>query len=453
MSFQYNYNFTLMKNITNYVYPVSFSKYTFTKKVPKGEFKGYMNWLSRDKVTPKLHCQRIKEGKAFVGIFEKNHRCNACFSCAWHVPVDIDDSYGVDMYSYIDSLSLKPTFAYTTWSNNKDNGPDGQPLYKFRLVYVFDEPVTDIYNYQVLSEKVELSLGKDIKDKCGRRASQLMYPNPEAEFYTPDPTKETDVIYSFSDFDFEPIESPFQLDAGTEIDSKIKECIHPELLKDLRNMDYPTFLNAYKHHKIVEHSEIKYNEYGYTILPDDFIELQHRWHMVNGERKPRIRRNGEKRRWNLLFSAYRIKKVAKDISQEALCYNIVYQMYHYYDFTDSREPITHRDIERILYQAWNTNVNDPVLSQMLTSNRCGRYTTDKEFCKANGLDRKTYWRTCRKEDAYTWIDSWYQKDKSVPYNYEHQPKEYSGYYHGKPVSHGTLKNYCKARVLHIGRLP
>lgn len=95
------------------------------------------------------------------------------FAGAYCVFVDIDETKYQDMRDFINRLSLKPTFAYTSYSN-KQPGKGA----RFRLCYVFSEPVHGIFHFRYLAskvyEKIERDTNETIRDKCGLSPAQYM---------------------------------------------------------------------------------------------------------------------------------------------------------------------------------------------------------------------------------------------------------------------------------------
>lgn len=85
---------------------------------------------------------------------------------------------------------MKPTIAYTTFSNGKDG------LYSYRLLYCFEEKI-QAQDYERLYNHICGYIGQsETKDHCGRVLSQLMNGNslPDIETYM------SHRIYEMSDF-------------------------------------------------------------------------------------------------------------------------------------------------------------------------------------------------------------------------------------------------------------
>lgn len=95
------------------------------------------------------------------------------FAGGFCIFVDIDETKYQDMRDFIEHLSLKPTFAYTSYSNQQP----GKGA-RFRLCYVFSKPVDGIFHFRYLAHKVyeiiERDTNETIKDKCGLSPAQYM---------------------------------------------------------------------------------------------------------------------------------------------------------------------------------------------------------------------------------------------------------------------------------------
>lgn len=122
----------------------------------------------------KCACQLFKPQQARKdGTFSTNDKKGANFIGGYCIYVDIDETTFENMASFVEALSLKPTFGYTSYSNGKP----GKGA-RFRLVYVFDTPREGLFHFRYLAHKVYELIEKDtnetIHDKCGLSCSQYM---------------------------------------------------------------------------------------------------------------------------------------------------------------------------------------------------------------------------------------------------------------------------------------
>lgn len=152
----------------------------------------------------------LLHGKVFCHLFNPKHiKKDGCFSSSeknddnfrgsYVIGVDIDETKYRDMSFYYDILSLKPTFCYTSYSNQKE----GKGA-RFRLIYVFDQLITNKFFFRYcaycLNQIIENETWEKINDTCNLRCSQYFngtnIDNPELVV----DSRITNYIYSLSDF-------------------------------------------------------------------------------------------------------------------------------------------------------------------------------------------------------------------------------------------------------------
>ncbi len=139
---------------------------SFVKKdVTSGELLAYLlkGHVFCHLFTPK---RTLKDGS-----FSKTEKNNENFYGSYVIGVDIDDTKYESAESFVEKLSLKPTFYYTSYSNMKDNKGA-----RFRLIYVFDRMMKNPYFFRYcaysLNTVIEHDTGEKIKDKCNLNCSQ-----------------------------------------------------------------------------------------------------------------------------------------------------------------------------------------------------------------------------------------------------------------------------------------
>ncbi len=105
------------------------------------------------------------------GTFGSSQKKDENFTGSYVIGVDIDKTSYKTAEDYISSLSLKPTFYYTTYSNLKeDKGA------RFRLIYVFYTKIVNPYFFRYAAYCINKLIEKDTKelidDDCNLRCSQ-----------------------------------------------------------------------------------------------------------------------------------------------------------------------------------------------------------------------------------------------------------------------------------------
>lgn len=107
--------------------------------------------------------------------------------------VDIDKTSYKNFRDYLAALKYKPTVAYTTPSDCPENR-------RFRLVYVFDSPITNTETFQRYAEfictMVVYSTGDEMKDTCWKKENQKMFGS-----YNAHETYCSEYVYNFVDFE------------------------------------------------------------------------------------------------------------------------------------------------------------------------------------------------------------------------------------------------------------
>ena len=434
-------------------YQISFSMsiMKFKEKPKKGTFRVGMDTWTQMTLPVAYIPGFIKEGHAFIGgLFIRNKRKDENFIASSMLCIDIDDA-DVDMAAFTARLPYPPSFSYTTWSNNPKEG-----IFRFRLVYVLSDVIYDKLDYKALYGKICELNGISTKDNCGSKVSQLMYGNPNADFLI------WNVVYSFADFAFVPVlaTAPGVMAVngckpvtGIFYDTKkpqikTKQDLFDYLMSD--KFDIKAYLEANKPYcSAKEKGKVPYNDLGYGRYPEGYIEVVHRW-VFDPDlkmRKKLLRKNGQKRRKHLYLDALKALKICPQLRsyQYNLCYQICFQAYYYSEYDDPKDPITGRDIAGILYNALNTDIEDPRLVPYLISDKVGHYTADKLWCELNGKDHRYYWRTGKKIDSRNWIATWYDPTISPHENLKRQPETGNPYDNGKKVSLRTLKRYCEEK--------
>lgn len=118
------------------------------------------------------HPLRCRKDKSFGA----SGKCDACFDFADVIGVDIDYTLYKTVEEYIERLSLKPTFWYTSYSHMTYDEKQKYIGPKFRMIYVFEEHIRNPYWFRWCAKNlidiIEKDTGESVKDKCGLLCSQ-----------------------------------------------------------------------------------------------------------------------------------------------------------------------------------------------------------------------------------------------------------------------------------------
>lgn len=394
------------------------------------------NEIDWSKVRYQRHTLTIGE---FVGLVRQGHCFCQCFNTKTEVFsvyekrddnfasgqmvfVDIDDSK-IPMSEFVGKLSHKPTVAYTTPNNHTEKS---HWLYRFRLCYLFKEPITTLEAYKMAYNAIMQSVVKDIptfemNDNCGRKASQQFGGNALSDCEL----IENGFTYSLSDFPFQNNNvSPFSLSLLISNGKKHT----PKKEVKIRDKDFINDMEELKRKELLEKYRDKYNYYdhtelhfenGYALIPNDYQEIYRSWYLTtveknNGEKLKTIKvkklRDGDGRRKKLYIVGLIMKKIMPSITYEHLLYNLIYEVYNYYDNTDKvLNNTTLKSIARGVIQT-------PYEEIQLKSKNKKTFIVDKLFCAENGLVPNSFKNTVRRMLKDEEIGSVYDCSMSVKEN-------------------------------------
>lgn len=88
--------------------------------------------MEQETVSVSRFIDYIISGHSYCHIYKHNRRRKDCFLYTNIVSIDVDKTE-TSLCDFLATTDLKPTFAYETFSNGKDN------CYSYRLVFIFEE--------------------------------------------------------------------------------------------------------------------------------------------------------------------------------------------------------------------------------------------------------------------------------------------------------------------------
>lgn len=299
---------------SNYSFPVSLSREAFCDKIISSAMIGTSKieenreirekygfnpnrgiGFERVEVTAQTLLQELLQGKVFChlfnpqktrkdGTFGSCEKTNLNFAGSYVVGVDIDETSYPNAEEYVATLSLKPTFYYSSYSNQQE----GKGA-RFRLIYVFNskiipDPMYFRYIAWNLNRIIEEDTGETIEDNCNLKCSQYFN---GTNISNPDIVVEsgiTNEIYDFKDLgvsddgycrflgkkgyyktltsdkreyirEYLYINNKYEeeelIQQHTIVNDKIETPdINPKLIEDMKRMSYDEFM--------------KYNRHSYT---------------------------------------------------------------------------------------------------------------------------------------------------------------------------------------------
>ena len=293
---------------------------------------------------------RIKSGYSYCHIYHGSRRIKSKFLYTHVVSIDVDDT-DVELLSFISESTLKPTFAYETFSNGKDG------KYSYRLVFVFKERLNSKAFVEMYEKLCRMTNLTNTKDHCGKVLTQLMNgTHKDAYVYR------SDIIYSAitdlpigvmqedkivdetslftkgistskPQYNSSILYNNINISSINQKQYKPKDQFWKELLHnfqepiDMLMKDRKTFLDFYHQiFKVVRWSKLTYNDSGYCVIPEDHLSLFVRYKKSKGECVVNRFRDGEKRRNRLFIDGYLIRKIKPEINFLELLYNLVHRV-------------------------------------------------------------------------------------------------------------------------------
>lgn len=326
------------------------------------------------------------------------------------------DHYPIDAAPFIESLAYKPTFAYKSYSYSESD-------FRFRLVYVFEEVVYGISNFEAVRDKIAASNGfdKGKGDYDKRPASQMYFGSTsDAAIMI------SNMVYSLSDFEIELKDN----------DNKVNVSIS-SIEDDFWHKSTTDFLSLHKDmrqvHRYAQSSAMIDTDRGYFTYPEHYFEITRTWHCridkETGEKHLKIKRVPVGERKKYLFARGMVFKVNKpDINYPELLYCLTHEVYHYFINNDgkiNKQVIS--DTAKSVMKSTST----------IQESKKGKFKVNKEYwselnvsvAKARGMIRGNL----NREEFYRYYDS----NLSVSENLE-QFKVY-----GYNISKATVYRYLK----------
>lgn len=351
----------------------------------------------------------------------------------YFVNIDVDNAT-MSLSDFLERPIMKPTIAYTTFSNGKDG------LYSYRLLYCFEEKI-QAQDYERLYNHICGYIGQSkTKDHCGRVLSQLMNGNslPDIETYM------SHRIYEMSDFVQKSFLELYCYRDNIKYNSKkpdYKNYSNPkesdndvsnEIISDLRNLELSLFMAKYSCLGIVEQTKLDFNEHGYCLIPDSYYKVFNRIKWTDKKAHIDRFRDREGRRNRLFEDACVIRKIEPEITFDKMLYNLVHRRMYFYDNSD------HVLTNEVLIEKAKSALAKPLsYIDRIEPSQHGKFTTSKEYCVKHNLKRRSYSRKVQRELNYQSIGEWYDLGLSVSENLAYARQN------NIKVSLSTLKNFCK----------
>ncbi|KAA6333327.1 hypothetical protein EZS27_018240 [termite gut metagenome] len=413
---------------------------------PQGKEVSQIEFTEHSVSVPEL-LNYIKEGRPFCNVFKHtedtfsiSQKSETNFVGSYLIFLDIDNS-NIPLMKYVNSLSIKPTFSFSSFRNHIH---ECNYVFKFKLFYVFDTEIKDPDYFRHLYNSIVEKNNLTIEDNCGRSPSQFSngtIPSCDSDI--------TNIIYSFTDFpEYKPTEkTPHEKKEGK---SKINiTVVDTNFIESLRNKTpYFEIVKQYKNrYNYFDHTELEFNTEGYALVPENYLTIYRKWYVGtfqknNGEYSKfcAIHRSidGEMRRKKLFLAALIMRKIKPNISFENLLFNLVCEVDRYYNNSDRQlNPDT-------LISIAQTVVSKDISEIVIKSNgkrKPPKFVIDKTYCSLNGKKPKEYKQEVGKKLSYNEIYNLYDCNISPKENLVIL-KEF-----GIKVSIRKLYEFCKEKKI------
>ena len=384
------------------------------------------------------------------GSFTLSAKKNEYFYGSNAICIDIDSTSAPTIQDYVNRLSHKPTFWYTTFSHMEP----GKGI-RFRMVYALAEPIIGQQQFDAVVDQVhrriESEVDEVIEDKCGEKCSQYFNGTNVKNKELVVEYKYYGYIYSINDIYNNVIErednnnktttyytSP-ETDHKTTITNTIPTFSVPEpsywLLHDIAHLDYDTFMK-YNRHKYAYTYRMDTGEWindTYQIVPLDFFALY--WPV------DRLCDGGERRK--KMFERMCLRRVMNpgiDIDTIIFC---GYEDIHL--FCDNSDKVFNAEyLERNAKHAFELSIEE--IEERYSYNIAylrSRRPKDGIILKS-GVAYAGYANAAKRDIRYEIIDRFYDRTITVKQNLEMLPGLV-----GFPICKTVLYEYCKAREVKL----
>lgn len=396
--------------------------------------------------------QLIEEGYAYTSLMKDNWRSGNNFICTNLITFDIDHST-TTMDDCIEQLELKPTVAYTS----SRNGLEGYG-FGYRLVYLVDEEICTLVEYEDLSKCLSEQLKLESVDNRSYKGDQMWFGCKDCSVYISNEkikkeniilkkeckkrnattsecgcfdsslliNNENNIINNKKDFNSNSNNTKVSVKHNTNTQNIL--CVSDTFINDYWNLSLSDILSKYNYPNLMR-TNIEINEDEPIVYyPEDYIEISRPWKKINGETLKIS--DGNNRRKKLYINALLRRAINPSITFDNLLYNIVWEFYNYYINNGNR--IDKKTLYSIVTNAMKQDINKTLLT-----NGKPRYKffVNKLYCDKYGLSPKQVIGKMRNKKQY--IGEFYDPLLTDKENIDVM-KEY-----GLDISIRTLKRWKK----------
>lgn len=428
-------------------------------------------------ITGRTYCHLFNpETTRKDGSFGSSEKNDSNFAGSYVIGVDIDETSYYSVDEFVDQLTLKPTFYYTSYSN-KMFDPETCECKgaRFRLMYVVSQKIEGSYYYRYCANCLDQIIERDTKeaihDRCNIRCAQYYNGTNIYNSSLITQTGYNGTIYDLSDFGIsdqgylqylmdyceyktrstirtseinseitrmkiklgiqddqeKPVESISEDSRATE-----ESTISPQLIADMKNQSYDQFMryNRWKYDYIYRSEQGEWIDDLYQRVDDNYFSLY--WNTTKVK-------DGCKRRKKLYQRICLRRVMNPDIDADSLLFNAYEDRYRFFEIdSDLDIDCLVRNVEA----AMKLTV-DEIEEQFSDNLKYLRSRSAKRgYIFKSGIDTADRNRLA-KEIRYLELDDHYNRNLSISENLKNLQDQ------GYQICIKSLYNYCNERGIKI----
>lgn len=378
--------------------------------------------------------EKLEQGYTFSGLYShkgewkntgkgvlKNH-----YIGSYTVNIDLDDQE-MPMEEKLEQITLLPTIAYKTFSNDDYKGK-----YRYRFIYVFDNIILGELNYEKIFNEI-CCINHFNYDRNARVGYKLMCGTDKAVLITGKTYKLCDFKCNLNCDDCglcKPVTT-----SSYQFENK-------EFEKDFARMSFADIVEKYKGiYRNIQQSQLPFADADTPVieLPDDFFEIVRPW--KKGMEKNEIVRikNHCHRRIKLYNNLVIRRLITPTLTFDELVYALCFEMAYFIDNSDRTDLITRQQLIGIAENAFIADTSKfnyiKPRKSMVNVKYMIKYNKSKvEVRNKNNAQNKTK----IKEANYEMINRFYNPNLTIAENID-----YIEDMTGTRFSERTIKNWKK----------
>lgn len=393
------------------------------------------------------------------GTFSSSEKKDTNFKGSYTIGVDIDHTSFSSITDYISTLTYKPTFYYTSYSNEQPNKG-----IRFRMIYVFDEMLENKYFFRyaayTIHKQIEKDTREEIDDYCGIRCSQYFNGtniNTQGLIVKYDITN---AIYSLDDFNitkegyidflknnayyktndrnrtkyFQSVINEYNKSANiTEDITFTISCTEPQmevkpsqhLISDMQRLDYDEFMkyNRHNYHYFYRVEKEEWINNSYQFIDDNYFALYYNVNHI---------KDGNQRRKKLYQRMCLRRIINPNVDADTLLFNAYEDVHKYFEIdSDLTIDCLAKNVEWAMTKSIEDIEND--------------FSDNIKYLKSKAPKKGIIYKNKAahtRENTYSLLDSYYNTEISVTDNIADLYNIY-----GYTIKKSTVYEYLKNRKI------